>query len=195
MNPGGMIVFSGFLSDNTQITQTIPVSQKGNWPFYIPLYGSSRGLISGWLTFTDMNSATGSIIGNVTWFKPQIPTAKYYPAGFRVTSGAIGSSYVKPADGVAIVELGANATITFSGGDLTNSIVNSISLDPLSRVINPGLNANLSFSVTNGVLRGNVTDPNSFQLFPVRGVVLQNENSAAGYFLGPTQSGEVRIGE
>jgi hypothetical protein len=196
INPGGMIVFSGFLSDNTQITQTIPISQEGNWPFYIPLYGSSHGLISGWLTFTDMNSATGSITGNVTWFKPEIPTAKYYPAGFRISSGAIGSSYVKPADGVAIADFGDNPAVTFAGGDLTNGIVNSISLDALNRVTNHGATPmNLSFSLTNGVFRGNVTDPNSSQPFPVRGVVLQNEGSAAGYFLGPTQSGEVRIGE
>jgi hypothetical protein len=196
MNPSGMIVFSGFLSDNTQITQTIPISREGNWPFYIPLYGSSHGLISGWLTFADMNSASGSITGNVTWFKPEIPTAKYYPEGFRVSSDAIGSSYVKPPDGVAIVDFGDNPAVTFIGGDLTNSIVSPIALDNHNRVTNSvTIEMNLSFSVTNGVFRGNVTDPNSSQPFPVRGVVLQNENSAAGYFLGPTQSGEVRIGE
>jgi uncharacterized repeat protein (TIGR03803 family) len=193
INSGGMIVFSGSLSDNTQISQTIPISQEGNWPFYIPLYGN-HGLISGWLTFTSVNSPTGSITGNLTWFKPEIPTAKYYPAGFRVSSEAIGSSYVKPVDGVAIVDFSGIPAVTFAGGDLTNDIVNSISLDALNRVANLGTNVmNLSFSVTNGVFRGNVTDPNTSQLFPVRGVVLQNENSGAGYFLGPTQSGEVTI--
>jgi len=151
-------------------------------------------LIAGWLTFTSVNSATGSITGNLIWFKPEVPTAKYYPAGFRVSSEAIGSSYVRPPDGVAILDLGANAAVTFAGGDLTNDIVNPIALDALNRVTNLGTNPmNLSFSVTNGVFRGNVTDPNSGQLFPVRGVVLQNQNSAAGYFLGPTQSGEVRL--
>jgi uncharacterized repeat protein (TIGR03803 family) len=194
MNLGGMIVFSGFLSDNTKISQNMPISQEGNWPFYIPLYGN-HGLISGWLTFTSVNSATGSIAGSVIWFKPEVPTAKYYPQGFRVSSDAIGSSYVRPPDGVAIVDFGGNPVVTFSGGDLTNDIVNPIALDALNRVTNLGTNPmNLSFSVTNGVFRGNVTDPNSGQLFPVRGVVLQNQNSAAGYFLGPTQSGEVRLG-
>jgi len=193
INSGGKIVFSGTLSDNTQISQTIPISQEGNWPFYIPLNGN-HGLISGWLTFTSVNSPTGSITGNVTWFKPEVPTAKYYPAGFRVSSEAIGSSYVKPADGAAIVDFGGMPAVTFTGGDLSNDIVNPIALDALNRVTNLGTNAmNLSFSLTNGVFRGNVTDPNSSQLFPVRGVVLQNENSAAGYFLGPTQSGEVRV--
>jgi uncharacterized repeat protein (TIGR03803 family) len=195
INPAGMIVFSGSLSDNTQISQTIPISQEGNWPFYIPLYGN-HGLISGWLTFTSVNSPTGSITGNVTWFKPVVPTAKYYPPGFRVSSEAIGSSYVKPADGVAIVNFGGNPAVTFTGGDLTNSIVNPIALDALNRVTNLGTTPmNLSFSVTNGVFRGNVTDPNTSQLFPMRGVVLQNEGSAAGYFFGPTQSGEVRVEE
>jgi uncharacterized repeat protein (TIGR03803 family) len=62
INPGGMIVFSGFLSDNTKISQSIAISQDGNWPLYVPLYGN-HGLISGWLAFTSVNSATGSITG------------------------------------------------------------------------------------------------------------------------------------
>jgi len=193
INPGGMIVFSGFLSDNTKISQTIAISQEGNWPLYVPLYGK-QGLISGWLAFTSVNSATGSIAGNVVWFKPEVPGAKYYPGGFRVSSEAIGSSYVRPVGGGPILDLGNNAVVSFTGGDLIDSVVNPIAIDALNRVTNLGTNAmNLSFSVTNGVFRGNVTDPNSGQLFPVRGVVLQNENSGAGYFLGPTQSGEVRL--
>jgi hypothetical protein len=193
INPGGMIVFSGFLSDNTKISESIPISQEGNWPFYVPLYGN-HGLISGWLAFTSVNSATGSITGNVTWFKPEVPGAKYYPAGFHVRSDAIGSSYVRPVGGGPILDLGNNGVVSFTGGDLTDSVVNPIAIDALNRVTNLGTNAmNLSLSVTNGVFRGNVTDPTSGQLFPVRGVVLQNENSGAGYFLGPTQSGEVRL--
>jgi uncharacterized repeat protein (TIGR03803 family) len=191
ISPAGLIRFSGSLSDNTKVSQSVPISQEGNWPFYVPLYGG-QGLISGWLALMSIDSPTGSISGNVTWVKPEVPGANYYPAGFRVSSDAIGLSYVRPPDGVPIVELGANATITFAGGDLTNSIVSPIELDHHNRVTNSvTIEMNLSFSVTNGVFRGNVMDPNTSQLFPFRGVVLQNENSARGYFLGPTQSGEV----
>jgi uncharacterized repeat protein (TIGR03803 family) len=190
---GGRIRLSGSLSDNTKISQEIPVSNIGNWPFYVPLYGS-HGLISGWLTFTSINSATGSIAGNVIWYKPQVPTAKYYPEGFRVSSDVVGSSFVTPLVGVPILELNANAAVTFIGGDLTNSITNPISLGEQSRVKNEGRNPmNLTFSLTNGIFRGNVTSTNSSQQFPFRGVVLQSENIAAGYFLGPTQSGEVLL--
>lgn len=111
-----------------------------------------------------------------------------------MSSEAIGSSYVRPVGGGPILDLGNNGVVSFTGGDLTDSVVNPIAIDALNRVTNLGTNAmSLSLSVTNGVFRGNVTDPNSGQLFPVRGVVLQNENSGAGYFLGPTQSGEVRL--
>jgi uncharacterized repeat protein (TIGR03803 family) len=193
INPGGVIQFSGSLSDNTKISQSVAISRDGNWAFNVPLYGG-QGLISGRLTFTSVDSPTGAITGNVTWFKPEVPTATFYPAGFRISSEAIGSSYVRPPSGTPILNLGVNGVVTFSGGDLAGDIANPIALDNQSRVTNFGTNAmNLSFSTSSGLFNGIVTDSNSAQQFPFRGVVLQNENSAAGYFLGPKQSGEVRI--
>jgi len=91
------------------------------------------------------------------------------------------------------LDLGTNGIVAFSGGELAADIVNPITLDNQNRVINFGTNAmNLFFSITNGFFHGNVTDSSSTQ-FPFRGVVLQNENRGAGYFLGPTQSGEVLV--
>jgi hypothetical protein len=130
------------------------------------------------------------------WFKPPVPTATYYPAGFLISSDAVGSSYVKPPSGVPILDLGISGVVAFSGGDLTEDTANPISLDNQSRVSNFGTNAmNMTFTLATGLFQGRVTDPNSAQSFPFSGVVLQNENSAAGYFLGPTQSGEVLVGE
>ena len=189
----GVIHFSGSLGDNTKISQSIPISQEGNWPMYVPLYGN-HGFISGWLAFTSVNSATGSITGNVTWFKPEIAGAKYYPEGFRFSTEVVGASYVKPAPGATILNLNADTSVTFTGGDLTNGIINPIVLGAQDRVTNLGTNAmSFVFSPGNGLFQGNVTDSNSSQRFPFRGVVLQNQNSAAGYFLGPTQSGEVLL--
>jgi uncharacterized repeat protein (TIGR03803 family) len=195
INLAGQIRFSGSLSDNTKISQGMIISKDGYWPFYIPLYGS-HGLTSGMLWIGSTNSAPAAITGNVTWYKPEVPTAKYYPAGFRFSSDVIGPRYVMPASGVPILDPGTNATVTFSGGDLEADIINSIALDAKSRVTNNGGNPmSLIFSLTNGVFQGSVTDTNSSQQFPFRGVVLQNENNAAGYFLGPTQSGEVLISQ
>jgi hypothetical protein len=195
INPGGVIQFSGSLSDNTKITQSIPMSRDGNWSLYVPLYGG-QGLITGQLTFTSVDSPTGTISGNLIWFKPEVPTATYYPTGFRISSDAVGSSYVRPPSDVPILDFGVNGVVTFSGGDLTEDIANPIALDNQSRVSNFGTNAlNMTFTLATGLFQGRVTDPNSAQSFPFSGVVLQNENSAAGYFLGPTQSGEVLVGE
>jgi len=194
ISPGGLIQFSGSLSDNTKISQGIPISEDGNWPLYVPLYGN-HGLIAGWLTFTSMNSATGGITGTVNWYKPEVANATYYPDGFRVSSAVIGSSYVKPASGSPILNLNVGVgAVTFIGGDLTDTIVNSVVLDAQNRVINFGANPmNLTFSLANGLFQGSVTDTNSLQKFPFRGVVLQNESSAAGYFLGTNQTGAVRL--
>jgi len=189
----GLIRLSGGLSDNTKMNQGIAISENGNWPLYVSLYGN-QGLIAGWLTFTSMNSATGGIAGNVIWFKPEVVDAKYYPGGFRVSSDVIGSSYVKPFSGAGILNLSGGGSVTFSGGDLAESIVNLIALNVQNGVINQSMNPmNMSFSLANGLLQGSVTDTNLAQKFPFRGVVLQNENYARGYFLGPTRSGEARL--
>ena len=191
VDKAGKIHFAGSLADNTKVAQTVPVSRDGNWPFYVSLY-RGQGSISGWLSFTDALSATGGITGDVFWFKPPVASAKYYPDGFSVTSTALGSSYEPPA-GSAILNL-TNANVIFAGGDLAESIIIPISLDSGSLVTNLGTNEmSLTFSVANGSFHGNVTDPNSSQPFPFNGVVLQSENIGAGYFLGPTQSGEVRV--
>jgi uncharacterized repeat protein (TIGR03803 family) len=188
----GRIHFAGSLADNTKVTQAVPVSRHGNWPFYVSLY-RGRGSISGWLSFTDALSATGGITGDVFWFKPPVANAKYYPDGFSVTATAVGSNYQPPTAGSAILNL-TNANVTFAGGDLAESILDPIALDARSKATNLGTNEmSLSFSVGNGLFRGKVTDPDLGQQFPFSGVVLQSENIGAGYFLGPMQSGEVRL--
>jgi hypothetical protein len=193
VNAGGLIQFSGSLSDNTKITQSIAISQDGNWALYMPLY-AGQGLITGRLIFTNVDSPTGAISGSVTWFKPEVPTARYYPAGFLISSEAAGSSYVKPPNGTPILDLGTNGVLTFSGGDLTETIVYSIVLNQnLVEVTGTNTINQFIFSSTNGFFHGSVMDPTSLQQFPFRGVVLQNENRAAGYFLGPTQSGDVSV--
>ncbi len=192
VDKSGKIHFAGSLADNTKVTQTVPVSRDGNWPFYVSLY-HGQGSISGWLSFTDTSSATGGITGDIFWFKPAVANAKYYPDGFTVTATALGSSYQAPAAGSAILKL-TNANVTFAGGDLAEGITDPITLDSRSRVTNEGTNGmSLTFSVANGLFHGSVSDPNSGQKFPFSGVVLQGDNIGAGYFLGPTQSGEVRV--
>lgn len=193
VDKAGKIHFTGSLADNTKVTQTVPVSHDGNWPFYVSLYGG-QGSISGWLTFTEALSPTGGITGDIFWSKPPgLLKTKYYLEGFSVIATAVGSSYYPPAAGSAILNL-TNANVTFVDGNLVESIVNAIALDSRSRVTNLGTNAlSLSFSVANGLFHGSVTDPSSSQEFPFSGVVLQAENIGAGYFLGPTQSGEVRL--
>src|SRR5262249_8613249 len=60
VNAGGLVQFSGSLSDNTKIAQSIPISQDGNWALYVPLY-AGQGLITGRLIFTNVDSPTGTI--------------------------------------------------------------------------------------------------------------------------------------
>ncbi|MGZ4974108.1 MAG: immunoglobulin domain-containing protein, partial [Limisphaerales bacterium] len=132
----GIISFIGTLADGTPISQTVPISQQGYWPFYIPLYGN-RGLIQGWLNFSAL--APG---GNVSWIRPGGALTANYTNGFTNITQVFGSRYtpvtpsLNPAD--AVLDVGVplltfpyalsnnNAIVKLPGGP-TNYLAGSIS--------------------------------------------------------------------
>jgi hypothetical protein len=104
-----------------------------------------------------------------------------------------GSSYFRPWNGSPILDL-ANATIVLTGGDLVRGITNSIALNYGNHVVNLGPSPlSLSFSASWGTFSGRVVNPANGQSIPFQGVVLQDQNSGCGYFLGPDQSGLVLL--
>jgi hypothetical protein len=180
------IKVTGSLSDNTKFSQSVPLSKHGDWPLGIPLYGN-LGLIIGWLNISN------GITGDVAWLKPNLPTAKFYPAGFNLATTATGLPYHPPAAGTGLFSL-SNEMVLLSDGGLADNITNNITVDTKSKVTNLSSNRlSLTFKVTTGAFSGKVAVPNSTQSLPIGGVLLQGADSAQGYFLGTGQSGEVLV--
>lgn len=87
-----------------------------------------------------------------------------------------------------------NGIVAFTGGDLTGSITNLISIDAKNHVTNlSGNRLTLVFKSTTGTFTGRVTVPNSTQSLPLSGVLLQPLGLGQGYFLGTTQSGQALV--
>lgn len=185
VEPNGSIRLSGILADGTPISQTSVVSGV-NWPLYVPLYTRNGALIS-WIHFIE-GSAEG-FEGGVSWIKTASLT-RYYPQGFTNEVPIIASAYVPPTSGSPLLQF-TTGSIILSGGNLTRPLTNRVTLQANNTfTIAAAPNAlTLSVSLASGQLTGNFIHPVTRQSTPIRGVVLQDENSARGFFLGSSQSG------
>jgi hypothetical protein len=68
----GVAHFAGTLPDGTEIRQSTPLSQRGDWPFYTSLPQHEGGLL-GWITFSETSGAP--LAGSVIWVRPDgLPT-------------------------------------------------------------------------------------------------------------------------
>lgn len=192
IDANGVARFAGTLADGTKITQTVPVSQNGQWPLYAALY-SGKGLMTGWVNIT--NDAGSDLSGALSWIKPPDPKARSYPAGFAAQMEAIGSAYFPPIAG-ALILTAADASLLFTGGNLVSDFTNPLTLMPGGKVANLGDNKlTMNFSFLTGAFSGKVTDPASGKSFPFSGVVLQKLNAGYGFLMEPGQSSRVELSE
>jgi len=68
-------------------------------------------------------------------------------------------------------------------------------LNTNNTVVNLGSNGlQLTITVANGLFSGKAQDPVTGQYLPFKGIVLQKQNGAGGFFLNQYQSGEVFFG-
>ncbi|PWU15616.1 MAG: hypothetical protein C5B50_15170 [Verrucomicrobia bacterium] len=179
----GKISFTGFLADGTPISQTSYLSKNGEWPFNNALY-SGQGIAQGWL---GISSPTGSLSGTVSWIKPFLPKAKYYSGGLTNVVDVTGSYYDR-----TLPVLGFNTgDAVLSGGGLPGQIVSAFSLDAHNHVTNLSASNKfaLSFTVATGAFTGSVAAPASSKPVKFGGVVVQNNGTGAGAFLGTQTSG------
>ena len=190
VDAGGNVKFTGVLADGSPMAQKVPLSRNGAWPFYVSFYGG-RGSLLGWLMIT--NSAQPDLGGLVSWFRPAGPSPKVHTNGFALDSMLVGSSYRAP--GTNTIFGLANAVITFSDGNLGESITNAVNLTASARVTDTGTNKlKLTLTQKTGQFTGSVTPPGMRKAVPFKGVVLQKQGYAGGHFLGTNQSGRVYFG-
>src|SRR5262249_52812383 len=120
---------------------------------------------------------------------------RYYSAGFTNQSPMIGSSYSVPSPITEPILDLPNATIVFTGGNLSLGFTNAISIGRSSRVANQSPNSlSMTFSISTGTFRGNVVDPVSSRTMPFGGVVLQKDVVGYGILFGADQTSGVLLG-
>lgn len=187
----GNLTLNGNSGDGQVLSQTVPISQNGEWPFYAPLY-AGKGSILSWLTFT--NQGGEPLHGLVSWIKQPQPTP-HYPAGFDQELVAASSRFVPPAPGTTnkISNLKVMRVIA-SEGNLTVPVTNYVELTWANTIWNTnGANFTLALNNNNGLISGVFRMPGTSIMRSYSGILLQNRDAGWGYFLGTNQSGSVRI--
>ncbi|MCX6896065.1 MAG: FG-GAP-like repeat-containing protein [Verrucomicrobia bacterium] len=181
----GNISVSGRLADNKTFAQATSLSKNGQWPFYQSLYGG-QGLTLGWLNF--INRSNSSLEGSVHWIST-VSGGKYFPEGFSILSQAIGSTYMSPTNGQRVLALSNNCSLIVSGGNLAGQLTNNVYFSETNAAIADGDILLKLASSANGTLSGSFFHPILKGKRGFYGTVLQQQNTARGFFLGTNQSG------
>ncbi len=200
VSPNGSVRLSGSLADGTALSQGTPVSREGLWPFYIPLR-SGRGSIWSWLLFEANTTAFGTnvvqtdLAGELRWFTPALPTARYFPDGFTNMLDAVGSRYLPPISSTNGSLTFSDGAVMFGGGNLTEEFTEDVHRAPNDRVIDQGTNKlSLTILRPSGLFRGSVEAPENGGTISYKGALFQNGDFGSGYFLHTNLSGPVWFG-
>jgi len=165
-------------------TQSTFVSRDGHWPLYLALYKGQGSLFS-WVTFE--NAILSDLDGQLYWNTPALTNG--VPSASQLT----GCAYTHPGPGSSLLNF-TNGTVTLSAGALSQDLQAQIRLRPNGNLTaQSGLDVKLGFVRSTGVFNGIATDSSTKQYFVLRGVALQKQNLASGYFTG-SASGKVVIG-
>jgi len=185
ISTGGLVTWSGWLADNTYVVPAAAgISKYGQWPVYIPLYGK-LGSLAGWVALTN-----GTLTGTANWFRTGV-YGKLYPGGFTNALAVIGSPFAAGNAGSPVLEP-TNVVLTLSGGGLGAGMSRALELyDSGKFVTNNGSVSKLTLSVapSTGVITGTFLDPKTQMMTPIKGVVLQQQGVAAGYFAATNATG------
>jgi hypothetical protein len=184
----GRVTLSGVLSDGTKFSESALLSEQGQFPIYSAPY-SGKGELFGWLSFT--NGQAVDLAGQVTWSKAAQATTKLYPAGFTNSVAAFGSQFLF-MNKTPVLNLNPGE-VSFTGGNLSGSFTNQVTLGSNNKVTGPGKFA-LSISPITGLFKGTVLPSSPGKMISFNGALIQKQSYGSGFFLGPSQSGRVFVG-
>jgi hypothetical protein len=193
VDAGGRMTGSGSLADGTSVGPvSVPVSAEGYLPLYLPLYGG-KGSVWSWLEF-GAGVPAARLAGALSWVKPAQIGASY-PAGLTNWVMAAGGRYHAPTNASDRVLDLTYAVLLFEGGTLAEPLANAVLLTSGNRFTDLTVSNRLSVSLTlsSRAFMGSVTLPGQARGKSFKGVLMQDENSADGYFLDGNRSGRVTI--
>jgi hypothetical protein len=187
VDTGGVVTLTGSLADGTKVVHKAPVAFSGDWPLYVPLTKNGGALV-GWLRVRP--SGDVDLDGVAHWVRPAGLVPKQHADGFVLACAVEGSAF--PAMTTEALLPVDTAQLVFSGGDLTGSFTNVVTLGAYGRVTNTSPNK-LTFKVNpkTGLMAGVVADPVTARPIKFQGALLPRQQRGGGAFLGTNETGRV----
>jgi len=199
----GAAKFSGSLADGTKFSFSNQLSKDGALPLFLPLAGG-KGSLVGEIRFHPAGGAADVDAAGLLWFRPADAKAKRYGAGWPdgIAVDLVGSVYVPPdpkaptasLPGLTPVDADGNADLAFTGGGLpdTTKALN-VSEKNKATVVVAGDKTTVTIDGKTGLFSGRLASATGGAPTPFQGVILQNQRSGAGFFLGATAGGAVTL--
>jgi hypothetical protein len=187
ISPSGSVSLIGYTADNAFVSRVSQLSVAGYYPVYVPLYNNgSGGILIGWLSFTEDSSDSLTSDSVLTWIN-QAGATTLYPDGFTNQFVPVASYYDTTMGDILSFSSG---TVVLSGGNLSTPITNSVAISSDVITVNPSATNHLSLYInsTTGEILGSFVNASN-QTNYIDSAILQNANSARGYFIGNTEGG------
>jgi hypothetical protein len=198
ISPAGGVTLSGTMADGSGFTATgTAISQSGEWPLYGSLF-SGKGSVLAWVQFPQHSALSQMTSGPALWFEAVGTGSHYYPNGFSLLTNQLSwlvNRYVAPPKGVAVLP-SVNYTVQIFGGNLGVSLSEKVTISSNNAVVAQGLNPDkltLTMNATAGTFSGSFLSPVTGAATALKGVLLPDNNTGFGYFLGTNQGGGILI--
>jgi hypothetical protein len=183
-NHAGMVTLTGAMADGTAFNETVPESQSGDIPIYASLY-SNTGVLIGWVNLANLQA--GAPTNTLTWIKEPSKAAVLYPGGFTNTLSVQGAPWFNSTPAIALDKgvlslTNAATNLVFTVAVLTNNTVAKLGGAPpnsLTGTVDP----------KTGFLKIHFGNGNGASTTEGLGAFLQDQNTANGFFLTPTNAG------
>ena len=199
----GILSAGGRLADGSAFSQSVPLSEGGQWPFYA-YAGGGKDVVLGWISFESSYSSWIAFVNsgmqtvtvgqtNILWSKA--PSSRgFYNAGFSSTNFVVtGSPYSFPGKSSSGLNL-ISPEIVLSGGGLASA--QAIPVKYNGRLKYATNTASVTINPTLGTFSGTAKDVEPGHAVGLAGVVLQNQAGGGGFgfFLGTNdESGAVLL--
>lgn len=190
----GEATVAGCLADGTPYSALGHVANDGTLAIFCVPFGAPAGsYLTGLFTFESTN--VSDVDGTLSWTRAPSASAAFYPAGFATVLPCVGSRYTAPAPSSGLQAMDVTpgtATAAFGAGNLPQPLDVPVTISQSDRatMVTPGApNVSLVINPLFGTVTGSFVMPDSNLIRTVRGVVIQKQQTAYGYFRGINQCG------
>jgi hypothetical protein len=180
----GMVTLAGAMADGAAFNETVPESQSGAIPIYASLY-SNTGVLIGWVNLAGLGSAAQT--NTLSWIKELSSGAARYPRGFTNTLSVQGAPWVNTAPIITLDKGDLSLANADAGLDFTVAVLNNNTVTKLGGAPTNSLTGTVDPKT--GLLKIYFGNGNGVSTTEGLGAFLQDQDTAGGFFLTPTNAG------